>query len=113
VECLQEEGDVCVGNTTQCYADDRLLGCVSGRMTLIALCQGPEGCFDGECDQSIGAEGTLCRMSSEARACTEDGTTLLRCDQVFQVVSPCDGPLGCHSDGPNVMCDRLAAPDAP
>jgi hypothetical protein len=110
-------GEVCGGRDIghgMCADSAHVLTCRAFTWRLDA-CHGPVGCTpqgdEARCDQRIADEGESCGDAT-ARACSADGTTLLRCDGSRMIgVQRCRGPRGCYRDAPEApaSCDQGGA----
>jgi len=108
----------CFGPVGACDSDRAARWCIGGATTHVR-CAGPRGCARTGlrlyCDQSVAAQGDACIGPGEGAACTEDGSSLLRCrDDRFALVATCGGPRGCYREEGAVRCDgSVAAADTP
>jgi hypothetical protein len=103
---IAAEGEACAASATAtpCDASGKaLLRCAGGKLVRAAACLGPMGCAvraEGVvCDERVATAGSGC--AEGARACAEDGKSLLVCRSgKLAVERRCDGPGGCivHDD---------------
>jgi hypothetical protein len=111
-------GDVCTGTEQglgSCPEPDAALVCRSFTWHL-DRCRGPDGCEPAganrvRCDQRRAEEGDPC-SSDDVRACSVDGSVLLRCEGSRMVPAlACRGPRRCHRDTPGAppACDQGGA----
>ena len=104
-------GDPCSSSpgVDSCFDPTHLLTCRAFRWHLDP-CRGPKGCASGVCDRAIAAKDDSCSEIG-SRACSMEGSALLRCDGYRMVpIDTCRGERGCSRESPHgePLCHRGA-----